>query len=196
MIVDLDFKKGDSKKFLAAISSLVAELVKEKEPKHLYVVRIKKWFDHKWLNYSGRGRVKFVSDGVSHLHETAHEPMWREKLTFPPFNPKQIGTQYYWCRTKDGTYGAVEKEPRWIHKRRLKPSSSNLQNRVADFTDSGVFVWFTSNTEENMHGSVMVYIVDNKNVSAWYASFKKETAWEVDKTKGIDKESVESWFPI
>jgi len=193
MIVDIDLKKGDNEKFLTAISSLIAVLVKEYEPRHLYVIRIKKWFDHKWLNYSGRGRVKF-DDGLR--TDTALEPMWRENLTFPPFNPKQIGTQYYWCRRKDGTYGAIEKKPRWVHKRRLRPSASNLQYRVADFTDSGLFVWFTSNTEINMHGSVMVYIVDNRNTSAWYASFRKESAWEVDKTRGIDKESVASWFPI
>jgi len=47
-----------------------------------------------------------------------------------------------------------------------------------------------------MHGSVMVYVVDDEYVSAWYASFKKESAWVVDKTKGIDKESIEKWFPI
>ncbi len=193
MIVNLDFKEGDNEKFLTAISSLIAVLVKEKEPKHLYVVRIKKWFDHKWLKYSGRGRVRF--DGHSR-RDTAHEPMWRGKLTFPPFNPKQIGPQFHWCRAKDGTYSGSEQEPRWIHKRQLKSSATNLQNRVADFTDSGLFVWFTSNTDVNMHGSVMVYIVDNENVSAWYASFKNETYWKVEKTKGIDRESVEKWFPI
>jgi hypothetical protein len=122
--------------------------------------------------------------------------MWRGKLTFPPFNPKQIGPQFHWCRGKDGTYSGSEQEPRWIHKRQLKSSATNLQNRVADFTDSGLFVWFTSNTDVNMHGSVMVYIVDNENVSAWYASFKNETYWKVEKTKGIDRESVEKWFPI
>ena len=196
MIVNLDFEKGDSEEFLAAISSLIAVLVKDKEPKHLYVVRIMKWFDHKWLNYSGIGRKKWVSDGAVSFTDSVKEPIWRKKMTFPPFNPKQVGTQYYWCRAKDGTYRGSKKEPRWVHQRRLKPSSSNLQNRVVDFTDSGLFVWFTSNTEVNMRGSVMVYIVDKQNVSAWYASFKKETAWVVDKTKGIDKGSVELWFPI
>ena len=122
--------------------------------------------------------------------------MWRDKLTFPPFNPKQIGSQYHWERKDDGTYSGSKKEPRWIHKRRLRPSSSNLQYRVADFTDSGLFVWFTSYTEENSHGSIMVYLAENNTASAWYASFKKETDWIVEKTKGIDKESVEAWFPI
>ena len=48
----------------------------------------------------------------------------------------------------------------------------------------------------NMHGSIMAYLVDDQNVSAWYASFKKEMDWKVDKTKGIDKENVETQFPI
>ena len=193
MIVHLDSEKGDNETFFTAISSLIAVLVNEKAPKHLYVVRVKKWFDHKWLNYSGIGRIR-LDFGL--WRDTAIKSMWRDKLTFPPFHPKQIGTQYYWRRAIDGTYGADKKEPRWVHKRRLRSRSSNLQYRVADFTDSGLFVWFTSNTEKNMHGSVMVYIVDNGQVSGWYASFKKENAWSVDKTKGIDKKSVESWFPI
>lgn len=193
MIVDLEIKKGDNKKYLAAISSLIAVLVKENKPEHLYVTRINKWFDHKWLKYSGKGRVKF--EGWP-LIDTALDTMWQEKLTFPPFNPKQVANQYYWHRNGDGSYGGVEKEPRWIHKRQLHSSARNLQNRVTDFTDSGLFVWFTSNTDVNMHGSVMVYLVDNENVFAWYASFKKETNWRVEKTKGIDRECVKSWFPI
>ena len=193
MIIDLEFKEGDSKEFLTAIGSLIAVLVKDQEPKHLYVVRINKWFDHKWLGYSGRGRIKFDS-GL--WIDTALEPMWKEKLTFPPFNPNQIGDQVHWERKEDGTYGGSKKEPRWVHKYRARSSSSNLQNRVADFTNSGLFIWFTSGTEANMHGSIMVYIVDNQNASAWYASFKKEKNWAIDRTKGIEKENVEMLFPI
>ncbi len=193
MIANLDFKEGDNKKYLTALSSLIAVIVKEKTPKDLYVTRINKWFDHKWLKYSGKGRVKF--DGSPFI-DTALDPMWKEKLTFPPFNPKQIGDQFHWGRTKDGTYAGSEKGPRWVYKRQLRQSAVNLQNRVADFTDSGLFVWFTSNTEVNMHGSVMVYLVENEKATAWYASFKKDTDWTVDKTKGIKKEYVEKMFPF
>lgn len=192
MIVEIPTKKGDNNKFLAAVSSLIATMVAEKEPSDLYVTRINKWFDHKWLGYSGKGRVKF--EGFPPI-DTALDALWQDKLTFPPFNPKQIGQQFYWRRRDDGTYGGVD-DVKWIYKWKLQPSADNLNNRVVEFSDSGLFVWFTSNTETNAHGSVMVYHVDRGSVSAWYASFRQESHWIVDRTKGIDKKTVENWFPI
>jgi len=192
MIVDIPYREGDDKKFLAAVCSLIATLAKDKNLKDLYVTRVKKWFDHKWLRYSGKGRVAF--DGYPHT-DTALDTFWRDRLTFPPFNPKQIGEQLYWERKNDGTYGGIDR-PRWIHKRRLRSSAENLNNRVSDFTESGLFVWFTSNTEQNMHGSILVYTVDGNAVNAWYSSFRQETGWCIDKVKGVNKESVKKWFPI
>ncbi len=192
MIVEIPTKKGDNNKFMAAVSSLIATMVVEKEPNDLYVTRINKWFDHKWLGYSGKGRVKF--EGFAPI-DTALDAIWQNKLTFPPFNPKQIGQQLYWRRRNDGTYGGVG-DPKWIHKWKLQSSADNLNNRVVEFSDSGLFVWFTSNTETNTHGSVMVYQVAGKDVTGWYVSFRQESDWIVDRTKGIDKKTVESWFPI
>ena len=86
MIVEIPTKNGDNNKFLAAVSSLIATMVAEKEPNDLYVTRINKWFDHKWLGYSGKGRVKF--EGFPPI-DTALDAIWQDKLTFPPFNPKR-----------------------------------------------------------------------------------------------------------
>ncbi len=193
MIVDIPIKDGDNKKYLTAVNSLIATLVKERAPKDLQVTRINKWFDHKWLKYSGKGRVAYDCYPIS---DTSLDPLWKDKLTFPPFNPRQIGQQIHWERQDNGTYGSSKKEPKWVHKHRLQSSAGNLNNRVADFTESGLFVWFTSNTDKNMHGSILVYLVDGDEVMAWYASFKQQTEWIVDKTKGIEKNIVEKWFPI
>jgi hypothetical protein len=192
MIIYIPGKDGDDDKFLTAVSSLIATLVAERCPNDLYVTRINKWFDHKWLGYSGVGRAEFK--GYAPI-DTFLDPIWQDKLTFPPFNPNQISQQKYWRRRDDGTYGGVG-DPKWIHKWKLQSSANNLNNRVVEFSDSGLFVWFTSNTEPNKYGSVMIYQVDGKDVSGWYASFRQENDWIVDKTKGIDKKTVESWFPI
>ena len=192
MIVDIPRRDGDHATFLAAVNGLIATIVAEKHPGDLYVTRINKWFDHKWLSYSGLGRVRFEG---SRLTDTALDAFWRDKLTFPPFNPRQVGQQMYWHRRDNGEYGGT-KNPKWIHKKRLSPSADNLNSRVADFSDSALFVWFTSNTETNGHGSVMVYQVDGDDVSAWYASFRQENGWVVDRTKGIDRKTVQGWFPL
>jgi hypothetical protein len=193
MIVNIPAKEGDNDSFLAALNGLVATLVKEYSPEHVYVIRIKKWFDHKWLRYSGKGRVEF-KDGLP-LTDTALDVFWQEKLTFPPFNPKQIGMQLYWKRLEDGTYGGTD-HPRRIHKRRFQSSSWNLHNRVSAFCTSGIFVWFSSNTENNTHGCIMVYVFSEKGDLTWYASLKAETNWKIDRIKGIKKEVVQSWFPL
>lgn len=187
MIVEIPTKSGDNQKFMLALSSLIATMVAEKEPTDLYVTRI-----NKWLGYSGKGRVEF--EGFWPI-DTALDPIWRDKLTFPSFNPKQIGQQLYWRRSDDGTYGGTD-DPRWIYKRKLQSSAGNLNYRVVEFSESGLFVWFTSDTETNAHGSVMVYQVNGQGVSGWFASFRQDSDWIVDRTKGVDKRVVENWFPI
>lgn len=192
MIVDVPYKEGDDKTYLAAVCGLVASLASSQKPTDIYVTRVRKWFDRKWLRYSGRGRVAF--HGWDRI-DTALDALWRQNLTFPPFSPKQIGTQVHWRKRSDGSYGGVA-NPRWIHKRELRHSADNLNNRVADFTDSGLFVWFTSNTQNNAHGSILVYSVAGKAAHGWYASVKQEDGWRIDKVDGIDRASVERYFPI
>jgi hypothetical protein len=192
MIIEIPYKAGDDRQYLAAMCSLVASLASIGCPQDIYVTRIRKWFDRKWLCYSGKARVAFRG---SHLTDTALDPLWRDHLTFPPFNPKQVGTQIYWSRRKDGSYGGVEK-PRWIHKRELRHSADNLNNRVAKFTKSGLFVWFSADTEKNRRGSVLVYAVVSGETSSWYASFKCDGAWRIDRVEGVDKATVERCFPL
>ena len=201
--MNIQYKEGDVKRVLAALNGLVAKIVQDFGPEHVYVVRIKKWFDHKWLKYSGKGIVPFPERGVDlprtgygkPLPYRALDEFYNEKLTFPPFSPKQMGGQYHWKRRGDGTYGGT-KNPKWIHKPVLQPSSWNLQNRVSAFANSAVFIWFSSNTEQNLQGSVMVYILTGNHELTWYASFKEETNWKVHRVKGIKKEIVQEWFPL
>jgi hypothetical protein len=203
MIVNIKYRDGDDKRFLTALNGLIAKIVKDYEPEHVYVIRIKKWFDHKWLKFSGKGSIQFPEKGVDVPRtgtfipewDTAWDEFYSKKLTFPPFSPKQIREQYHWKRRDDGTYGGTKK-PKWIYKPVLKPSSWNLQNRISAFANSGVFIWFSSNTEQNLQGSVMVYILTYNHELTWYASFKEETDWKVHRVKGIKKEIVQELFPL
>ena len=203
MIVNIPYSDGDDKRFLTALNGLVAIIVKDYEPEDIYVVRIKKWFDHKWLKYSGKGIVQLPERGADVPRtgygklewDSALDEFYGEKLTFPPFSPKQVGKEICWKRSKDGIYGRVN-NPKRLHKRILQPSSYNLQNRLRSFTKSGIFIWFSSNTLKNKHGSVLVYGIDSDEENAWYASFKETNGWKVYQVKGIKKETVQNWFPI
>jgi hypothetical protein len=106
MIVSIPITSGDDKTFLACIEGLIAIIVAETEPEELYIVRINKWFDHKWLKYSGKGRVAFEYDPKI---DTALEVFSQDQLTFPPFNPKQVTVVLGWKRSANGPNENVEK---------------------------------------------------------------------------------------
>src|SRR5258708_6745926 len=91
----------------------------------LVIVRVRNWFDHKWLRFSGIGRVKFEDVKLS-APGAALEPLSQDKLTFPPFTPRRIVSETHFTRDEAG-----ESTGR-IHPRRLQHSSGNLQRRVAD----------------------------------------------------------------
>ncbi len=201
MIINIELEKGDDKVFMTGLNGMVARLITEFKPQDVYAFRINKWFDHEWLRYSGYGVVAYPERGAGPMPPgvpkyspvAAKEEQYQDHLTFPPFNPKQKGLMHYWSRYENGNYGGIDK-PRWPPRAFKKPSNRNMQNRVASFTDSGLFVWFTSNTETNQKGSIMVYRVEDGRTEAWYASLSNNVGWKVDKVKGISKESVEDWF--
>lgn len=181
--------------FLTAVNNLIATMVAEKEPNDLGITYMKKWFDHKWLGYSGNDRVK-PNGECSHI-DTHLEKRRKEKHTFPLFDLEQIAAQKYLRRRDDGTYGGVSPDQvKWMVKTSPQRSADKLNSRVVKFPDSGLFFWFTSTLETNVYKSVMVYQIDRGEISAWYASFQKESQCVVELTKGIDKKAVESWFPV
>lgn len=67
---------------------------------------------------------------------------------------------------------------------------NNLQHYVADFSKSGLFLWYSSNTVKNQKGSLLCYMVMNGEIDAWYASFANRKKWTVEKVKGIDREKL------
>ncbi len=193
MVVDIPTTNDDDRTFLTNLNGLVARLASEHEPEVVYAIRVNKWFDHKWLRYSGKGRVAF-NYGFGG-RDTALDSTWQDKLTFPPFNPAQVTHQISWYRSPDGDYGrAATEKP--LHKPVRHHSANNLQNRVSQFTKSGLFVWFSGLSKSNERASVLVYCISESSESAWYASLGGERGWIVDRVKGIDRETVQEWFPL
>lgn len=61
-----------------------------------------------------------------------------------------------------------------------------------DRMDSGILVWFSSRTKQNLRGSIMIYEVKGADVHPWYAGLAKEEQWRVLRTKGITPDQVQS----
>jgi hypothetical protein len=181
----------DDPAFLNCVDRIIAALIDRHAPEELYLVRIANWFDHKWLRFSGIGRV--ARNGSS-IH-TVLDEFSQEQLTFPPFTPNRVVTQHYFNRDPKGRF--FEQPPvRLVHRATRGHSSSNLHCRVADFSQSAVFVWFSSNSAANRQGSVMVYTTYFGNANAWYAAFRFERTWRLGRVKGIGGAEAESYVAL
>src|SRR5262245_9361132 len=193
MIVDIKLRDGDDPVFVSSLSSMIARLVSDRAPRELYVTRVAKWFDHRWLRCAGRGRVR--CDHAPRDLGTALDAVWQTQLTFPAFSPAQLSAPMAWERASNGGYDRVRKPRPFVDAGR-RHSASNLQRRLRSFSDSALFVWFSSFSDRNAVASVMSYSVDGAEEEAWYASFRKQRAWRVGRTKGIPRAQVVKWFPL
>jgi hypothetical protein len=186
-----DFCQGatDDPAFLGMVEGVVDAVVRTDEPAEVYVVHTDNWFNHRWLRYSGLGRVGFFG---SLKVDTALDPIWRDRLTFPPFTPNRVLAEHYFRRSPRGGY-APRPAPRVVHRWwRRGHSAWNLQRRVRDFARSAAFFWLSSNTAANRRGSLMTYTSRDGAVAAWYASFHLDAAWRLGLAKGTPRPRVEA----
>lgn len=180
---------GDGGGLLDGIDRIVAGLVFRYRPPLVCVVRIRRWFDHRWLSFSGRGRVNMTIPWPA--PEVALDEFHQDKLTFPPFAPTRVAAEHHWERTSAGNY--VRAVPGFrVHRRMRQHSSANLQRRVADLVASGLFVWFSSPAEHDDRASVLVYVVNDGVTIPWFASLRAEpTGWTLGEVKGLGRPEVE-----
>jgi hypothetical protein len=59
MIVHIPGQDGDNQVFMTCFNSMIAQVAADRRPRDLYVTRVSKWFDHKWLRFGGIRRVRF-----------------------------------------------------------------------------------------------------------------------------------------
>ena len=176
-------EEGDSEDFIELVNRIMAVNIFQWKIDEIMNIRIKNWFDHKWLNYSGKKIIHF--EYTTHPDAVAITDDWKEKITFPPFNPNRVLSEQYFRKrpTENKSFERV------IHKKQR--STENHQNRVIDRTNNGLYIWYSSNSELNQQGSLMMYRVDSEQVHTWYASFINRDSWELSKTKGISKSELQ-----
>jgi len=188
MNVNIPSQQDDDPVFVSTLVGIVQRLLKHELPEEVFVIRIDRWFDHKWLRFSGIGIVRF-DDFRLHI-DSALDEFRQDQITFPPFSPSRVLDEYHFFRVGGTDY--FESVPdRFVRRSMPAHSSKNLHKRVADFSQSGLFVWFNSNTLETGHASLMVYTVNNKQVETWFASFERADAWKLLQVKNIAREQVE-----
>jgi len=172
--------------FISEINIIVNNLLSSVMPKEIYCIQIDNWFDHKWLGFSGKGVVKF--DGYPWI-DSALDEFRQDKTTFPPFTPSRIVDEDYYLLSPSGSYDKAS-ALKLVHEKEHRSSDENLHRRVSDFSDSAIFVWYSSNTLTNHRASLMVYVVIQKTVTTWFASFVKAQTWKLNQTKGIERKQI------
>lgn len=186
--INIPQQEDDDFQFIKIVNRVLLNLLKQQAPAEAYVIRINKWFDEKWLNFSGIGRVKFDSPFI----DVALDEFRQDQTTFPPFTPNRVLDEYHFFRVGQKDY--FESIPdKFVHRSKPTRSSRNLHKRVVDFSESGIFIWFNSQTVTSGRGSLMVYQVADGQVSTWFASFVKDGDWELKQVKGTNLEQVAAW---
>jgi hypothetical protein len=174
-------EKNDDPAFLQAVTEITCGLATVNRPAELYLIKVKNWFDHKWLRFSGHGLKNFeLAAGV------CIDEFFSDK-TFPPFAPNRILEQKYTSCT--GSKSTVISR---VHSPHTNRSAANLNRRVLDHTDSGLFIWYSSNSKKNRRGSVMIITAQGGVVERWYASFLEDSRWQLGLVRGCDRDSVKT----
>jgi len=179
----------DDNDFVELLNSLLFGLLKKNSPKQLWIIQIDNWFDHKWLGFSGNGSVLSPFPKSLLRLESVKKAFYKDKLTFPPFNPNRVLGQWSYMR-RDEVYveAPLSNLP---NKTERQWSERNLNRRVEGFAQSACFLWYSANTLKNGRGSVMVYTVNGSSIQNWFASFSRATRWNLDSVKGVNRADVE-----
>ena len=189
-------QEGDESDFIDLVRRVVAGELGAKTVDGLFLIRIDNWFDRKWRNFSGIGRVAYGHHtALSCDPDTSLEAFHRKgvRSTFPPFTPNRVVSEQFYGRDQAGAYSLDANGP-WVHSSLRQQSSANLYQRIAANNNSALFVWFSSNSLSNGRGSLMVYRANGNIVTSWYASFSRDDKWRVVRTDGITRQNLFRWL--
>ena len=169
----IESDETDESDFLGVVSRIMLNVVERYAPADLYVVRIRNWFDYKWVGFGGK------VGGAVGVHST--------ELIIPPFKPSRVLSEGTFSRNSSGDYARVQSAAR-LHID--IPSESNLRRKIQAVSESGVFIWYSSNSRPNLRGSLMVYKSLHDGAEGWYAAFKKTDVWRISRQQGIGREEL------
>lgn len=173
-------KNFDQIRFLI-MNGLIAKFA----PLDWYLFEIDNWFDSKWLNFSGK---TLGALGI-----------WKSDTTVPPFNPNRIIRSARFERTvKQGEdYYKKLNQPDHIHT--SQSSGENLNRKITQFSNDGIFIWYNSNAEDNDFGSILIYLVRDKEIRQVYICLKdnkkqtnQDSEWILHKGIGVTPREVDN----
>ncbi len=169
----LKITQSDDPAFVELVAKIISSVVHEEKPELVALVHIDNWFDHKWLNFSGK-LVGVVG-------------VWKWPPTLPPFKPSRVLEQAVFRMSGEQQYQEIDAPPLHVD----QASSDNLNRKMETIAESGVFAWWSGNTLSNGKGSLMVHVQNEPEGLSWFASFEKKTEWKIHKSKHISETRIE-----
>jgi len=175
--------QGDSAEFMKRVQALVVGVARDYMPARLYAIRIDNWFGPKWLHFAGK-----VSVG-KHFYAGIH----KVTLHVPPFVPHRVVAERVFAGPDCDK--SVARPPLHIE----CASMLALTRRIADVDKEAAFVWFSSESEVQKRGSIMVYLPvastpatshrrERRRSGSFYTGFcQRETGWEPAMLRGISR---------
>jgi hypothetical protein len=177
----------DSAEFMKKVQALIVGVARDYEPARLYVIRIDNWFGPKWMHFAGK-----FSAG-KHFYAGIH----KVTLHVPPFVPHRVVAERVFAGPNYNEN--VARPPLHIE----CASMLALTRRIADVDKEAAFVWFSSESEVQKRGSIMVYLPaastpptrrrrELRQTGAFYIGFsQREGGWEPAMLRGISRGEVE-----
>jgi len=180
-------QQGDSGEFIEKATALAIGVASEYGPARLYLVRIDNWFGPKWMHFAGKFTAgKHAAIGV---HKT--------RLHVPPFVPNRVVAERVFVGPDYEE--TVVAPPLHIE----CPSEQALGRRIEDIDKDAAFMWFSSESEAQKRGSMMVYVPvattypparrrqGLRCTGAFYVGFSQRAlSWEPAMLRGVSRGEV------
>jgi hypothetical protein len=200
MLLFENLEGNPDREFLEIVDTVAARAMDEMDCCDLFLVQIDNWFDHKWLGFSGMGRVpspfpflSMVPAGAGQKDRFYSVPasFWKKAISVPPFTPNRILSRMHFQRSHSGDFIRCE-DPLPQRQGESMRGTVNSARRIQEISDSGVFLWYSSNASQNGAASILIYISKANGVWPIFVSFRFKAGWRVHLTKGIRREYFES----
>ncbi|HEY2976028.1 MAG TPA: hypothetical protein VGJ48_26170 [Pyrinomonadaceae bacterium] len=174
-MITFDETNLDDPQFIGIVSTILNTAVTRHHPRDVYVVEIDHCFDRKWQKFSGKALGLIGT--------------WNKKLVVPPFDPRRVVNQRYFCSdmSRSPSYSLASARPLHIE----QAGGDSPQRRLAQTSQSGIFLWYSGETTKTDQASVLLYQIDAGVTSDWYASFAKSGQWKLNKVRGISRRALE-----
>jgi hypothetical protein len=72
----------------------------------------------------------------------------------------------------------------------------SVSRRLAQVTESGIFLWYSGETMNTNQASVLLYQIDASGTSDWFASFTRNGQWKLNRVRDISRRVVEDMINL